>query len=151
MEKHVGLYSVILAPGTHGILKKVLGTCPVGYIWILETYFEHQHKDWIEKNLPSCFGEMITDRQIFIDEIKMQITMEAKNFLTYLDNFHKHVEIAYSSKVKPCSLQLNIIPDHIKGKVFNENQIDFYYSLPHPNEYALVLSTQKEVLKNFIL
>jgi hypothetical protein len=145
-----GYYVVELPPRTSKVLAKVLESESSGYIWFFCAYNNHRNYEWVMKNHPPCFGELSEERIIQVSSMRMDIIFEKDIFLRYLDKFDNYIDVVYSHKPKPIKLDLDSIPDFNKRKVFIGNQIEFYYSLPHPNEYANVYSTSIETLEKFI-
>lgn len=152
LEKHSGLYEVILSPGTIHVLKHILPILPSGYVWLIDYGLSFiKNLDWIIENVPSIFGEKPQDRVLEITSFNMDITIKSELFLASLD--HKDfygTTIIYSSKPKPRGFNLESIRDNNKGKVCLQNQIEFIYRISHPHEYAQVLSTNIDLLKRFV-
>jgi hypothetical protein len=142
-------FSLLLPSGTNGVLRTMLGDQPNGYVWFLDAYNKFGNTEWIQNNMPSCFGECVEERKIQVNCLHMDIVFQVKVFLKYLDRFDAWCDVIYSAKPKPYGLQIKTIPDHLKGKIFKQNQIEFYYSIPHPNEYAMVYSCKPEILEKF--
>ena len=151
IERHPGLYEVILSPGTIHVMKHILPSLPSGYIWLIDYGRRFTNLDWISENVPSIFGENSQDRVLEITSFNMDVTVKSELFLSSLDNENLYgTTIVYSSKPKPEGLDLENIHDKNKAKVFLQNHIEFFYHIPHPYEYALLLSPNIDLLNEFI-
>ena len=145
-----GLHSAYLPSGTIQILQRVLGNEPSGYIWLLDYRLDRLCVDVVQEKVPSCFGENTEERDIQIHYITMDIILKAKIFMKYLDVFKGHVDLVYSLKPKPRKLHLASVPDANKPRLFEQNQIEFFFSIPHQHEHSLVVSDKKEIVDRFV-
>jgi len=145
-----GLYSIILPPASADILEHVFSPSASGFVWIMDCGWRYMNLDWIKDHLPTCFGELLEERQVQLQYVLADIVMKPTDFIKYLNGFDNGLDLIYSERTKPFRISIEAVPLPNRPRLFEQNQIEFYYSLPHRYEYSVVQSTKKENIEIFI-
>ena len=143
-EFEPGFHSVMLPPCSTAVLLAVLDPS-VPFVWVVG-HWPGSHVHWWAASLP--LFETTPNRRFLVRDLEFDIQLSTNEFLQLEPEFrHGGILLIQLDRPVPDTLSPGRGSDAARYRILRENGFRLEFQLPHPGEYASVVSPDRGVLE----
>ena len=146
-EFQPGVFSFTLPPCSTAVLPLILDAT-IPFVWVVG-HWPGTHVHWWEAELP--LSEATPNRRLRVRDVKFDIQMSTADFFQCEPEFrHGGIILRQLDRPVPDTLCVGRSPDAADYRVLRHNGLHLEVHLPHPGEYASVISPHRHVLESLL-